>query len=256
MRLYERAVVITFGSVLTFWILHALLLHQQNLQFDIEPVASFLEMYGTLYGVTFAFALYVVWSQFNSVQSGIQQEADLLEDIYRMTLLLSDQISAKSLAQNLRNYVEALLGSEWMELSQGKTCAFSHDKFMELCYSLRSVPVTDVRDQAIYAQLLEAVNRLTRVREERVSASLTRIPKTLWLLLNFMSAVLLIGFLLLFLISHSQSNLAILVGTIIIAFIAFSIGLLLSIIKDIDNPFVGVWNVSPQPFRVLLDKMH
>lgn len=173
-----------------------------------------------------------------------------------MTLLLSDQISAKSLAQNLRNYVEALLGSEWMELSQGKTCAFSHDKFMELCYSLRSVPVTDVRDQAIYAQLLEAVNRLTRVREERVSASLTRIPKTLWLLLNFMSAVLLIGFLLLFLISHSQSNLAILVGTIIIAFIAFSIGLLLSIIKDIDNPFVGVWNVSPQPFRVLLDKMH
>jgi len=254
MRLYERAVVITFGSVLTLWILHALFPHQQNLQFDIGPVASFLEMYGTLYGITFAFALYVVWSQFNSVQSGIQQEANLLEDIYRMTLLLSDQISAKSLALNLRNYVEALLGSEWKELSQGKTCAFSHNKFMELCYSLRSVPVTDVRDQAIYAQLLEAVNRLTRVREERVSASLTRIPKTLWLLLNFMSAVLLIGFLLLFLIS--QSNIAVFVGTIIIAFIAFSIGLLLSIIKDIDNPFVGVWNVSPQPFRVLLDKMH
>ncbi len=252
MRLYERAVVITFGSVLTLWILHALLTNQQNLQFDIEPVASFLEMYGTLYGVTFAFALYVVWSQFNSVQSGIQQEADLLEDIYRMTLLLSDQISAKSLVLNLRNYVEALLGSEWKELSQGKTCDFSHNKFMELCYSLRSVPITDVRDQAIYAQLLEAINRLTRVREERVSASLTRIPKTLWLLLNFMSAVLLIGFLLLI----SQSNLAIFVGTIIIAFIAFSIGLLLSIIRDIDNPFVGIWNVSPQPFRVLLDKMH
>jgi hypothetical protein len=60
--------------------------------------------------------------------------------------------------------------------------------------------------------------------------------------------------LLLFLLSHS--NFAIFVGTIIIAVIAFSIGLLLSIIKDMDNPFVGVWNVSPQPFRVLLDKVH
>jgi len=254
MRLYERAVVFTLGSLSAFWVLYVLFLRWQNLHFGIEPVASFLEMYGTLYGVTFAFTLYVVWSQFNSVQSGIQQEADLLEDIYRMTLLLSDQISAKSLAQNLRNYVEALLGSEWKELSQGKTCAFSHDKFMELCYSLRSVPVTDVRDQAIYAQLLEAVNRLTRVREERVTASLTRIPETLWLLLNFMSAVLLIGFLLLFL--PSQSNFAIFIGTVIIAVVAFSIGLLLSIIKDMDNPFVGVWNVSPQPFRILLDKMH
>jgi len=253
MQLYKRAVVITFGSILALWVLH-LLFHWQRLQFSIEPVASFLEMYGTLYGIIFAFTLYVVWSQFNSVQSGIQQEVDLLEDIYRMTLLLSDQISAKSLALNLRNYVEALLGSEWMELSKGKTCAFSHDKFMELCYSLRSVPVTDVRDQTIYAQLLEAVNRLTRIREERLSASLTRIPKTLWLLLNFMSAVLLIGFLLLFL--PSQSNFAIFVGTIIIAAIAFSIGLLLSIIKDMDNPFVGIWNVSPQPLQVLLDKMH
>jgi predicted Co/Zn/Cd cation transporter (cation efflux family) len=116
------------------------------------------------------------------------------------------------------------------------------------------VPVADIRDQAVFSQLLDAVNRLTRVREERVTASLTRIPETIWLLLNFMSAVLLIGFLLLFLLSHS--NFAIFVGTIIIAVIAFSIGLLLSIIKDMDNPFVGVWNVSPQPFRVLLDKMH
>lgn len=254
MRLYERAVVFTVGSVLAFWVLYVFFPRWQNLHFGIEPIASFLEMYGTLYGVTFAFALYVVWSQFNSVQSGIQQEADLLEDIYRMTLLLSDRIAVKSLAQNLRSYVEALLGSEWKELSQGKTCSFSQSKFMELCHSLRSVPVADIRNQAVFSQLLDAVNRLTRVREERVTASLTRIPETLWLLLNFMSAVLLIGFLLLFLLSHS--NFAIFVGTIIIAVIAFSIGLLLSIIKDMDNPFVGVWNVSPQPFRVLLDKMH
>jgi len=253
MRLYKRAVVVTFGSVFTLWVLHALFSYQ-NLWFDIEPVASFLEMYGTLYGVTFAFSLYVVWSQFNSVQSGIQQEADLLEDIYRMTLLLSDRIAAKSLVQNLRSYVEAFLGSEWKELSQGRTCPFSQSKFMELCHSLRSVPVADVRDQAVFSQLLDAVNRLTRVREERVAASLTRIPETLWLLLNFMSAVLLIGFLLLFL--PSQSNFAIFVSTIMMAVVAFSIGLLLSIIKDMDNPFVGVWNVSPQPFRVLLEKMH
>ena len=254
MRLYKRAVVVTFGSVFTLWVLHALFSYQQNLRFDIEPVASFLEMYGTLYGVTFAFSLYVVWSQFNSVQSGIQQEADLLEDIYRMTLLLSDRIAVKSLVQNLRSYVEAFLGSEWKELSQGRTCPFSQSKFMELCHSLRSVPVADVRDQAVFSQLLDAVNRLTRVREERVAASLTRIPETLWLLLNFMSAVLLIGFLLLFL--PSQSNFAIFVSTIMMAIVAFSIGLLLSIIKDMDNPFVGVWNVSPQPFRVLLEKMH
>lgn len=254
MRLYQQAVGIAAGSILIFWVLHVALSRWLNMQFDIAPVAAFLAMYGTLYGITFAFTLYVVWSQFNSVQSSVRQETDVLEDIYRMTFLLSDRIAAESVARDLRGYVEAVLGSEWKDLSQGQTSLFSHDKFVALCQSLRSVPVADARDQTVFGQMLDAVNRLTRIREERLTASLTRIPSTLWNLLVFMSAALLIGFLLLML--PNPTNPALFVGTIIIALIAGSISLLLSIIKDIDNPFDGIWNVSPQPFHVLLDRMH
>ncbi|MCS7185974.1 MAG: DUF4239 domain-containing protein [Armatimonadetes bacterium] len=254
MRLFGQAAGVAVGSVLVFWVLQAILSRWLNFQFTTEPLSTFLEIYGTLYGITFAFTLYVVWSQFNSVQNGVKQEADVLEDIYRMTFLLSDRISAQSLAQNLREYVEAVLGSEWLNLSQGKDCPFTHDKFVTLCQSLRTVPVVDARDQTVFGQMLEAVNRLTRIREERLTSSLTRIPNTLWDLLVFMSVALLFGFILLAL--PDSSNPGVFVGTLIIALVGGSIGLLLGIVKDMDNPFVGIWNVSAQPFRVLSDKMH
>ncbi len=254
MRIWWQAIGIAVGGVIAFWVLQGILSGWLNFRFNTAPVATFLEIYGTLYGITFAFTLYVVWSQFNSVQNGVKREADVLEDIYRMTFLLSDRISAQSLAQNLREYVEAILGSEWLNLSQGRVCPFTHDKFVNLCQSLRAIPVVEARDQAVFGQMLEAMNRLTLIREERVTDSLTRIPRTLWSLLVFMSGALLLGFTLLVL--PDTSNPGIFVGTLVIGLVGGSIGLLLGIVKDMDNPFAGVWNVSAHPFRLLLDKMH
>jgi hypothetical protein len=85
MRLYERAVVFTVGSVLAFWVLYvsfpagktcisALSLLLPSLRCMAHSMASPLPLHFMSSGVNSI-----------SVQSGIQQEADLLEDIYRMT---------------------------------------------------------------------------------------------------------------------------------------------------------------------------
>ncbi len=215
---------------------------------DLHAVNAFLSIVSVIYSVLLAFCAFVVWSQFNAVQAQTRQEADALEDIARMSELLSDGPSVQQIRRKLNAYVESVLGSEWRQLTKGAHDAFTQQRFSELCQALRTVPVVDARDQVVFGQILEAVNRLTRVREERVTMSLTRIPPTLWAALLFLSGALLVSFCLL--PFHSLFT-----GALLAGLLGGGVGLLLGIVKDIDNPFQGIWNASPQPFQDLLEQL-
>ena len=69
------------------------------------------------------------------------------------------------------------------------------------------------------------------------SFSASRIPRTLWNMVVFVSVVVFGGFLALGV--HSLW-----LSLLMVAAVAGSITFLLSTLKDMDNPFTGVWNVS------------
>lgn len=75
------------------------------------------------------------------------------------------------------------------------------------------------------------------MRAARLSVSATRIPGTLWSLVLFASCVLFGGFLVL-----DVRSLPLSLG--VAAAVAGTMTLLLSVIRDMDNPFAGTWNVS------------
>ena len=55
---------------------------------DLEGLAALLQIIGTLYSVVYAFATYVIWGQFTSVENEIRKESGALKDL----LLFSNRL--------------------------------------------------------------------------------------------------------------------------------------------------------------------
>lgn len=55
---------------------------------DAEGLAALLQIIGTLYSVVYAFATYVIWGQFTSVENEIRKESGALKDL----LLFSNRL--------------------------------------------------------------------------------------------------------------------------------------------------------------------
>jgi hypothetical protein len=95
--------------------------------------------------------------------------------------------------------------------------------------------------------MLEIVTRASSHRDERLAVSAKRMPRTL------LFFVTLTAFSILFLLFFFPfGNLAL--GAISIALAAMLLYFANFVLRDLDNPFQGTWNVSVDPFNDLLAK--
>ncbi len=237
--IYARVV----GAVVVAALLKAAappLLLQNALHVEVHGIASYLDVLGALYSIVMAFVIYVVWDQFNRVQSGLAHEASALEDLCRVATQLSERDPANRIRGSAKQYMKTAASDEPERLGEGKTSAVAQDQFAALCQAVRGAELKADRDSLIYPELLRALARVSEARDARLAVSATRIPGTLWNLVRFMSVVLFAGFLVLDVGSF-------LLSLALVAAVAASMAFLLSVVKDMDNPFVGVWNVSYAP---------
>ena len=89
-------------------------------------------------------------------------------------------------------------------LARGEESTVARDQFAALLQAVRGADVTTGKDDVVFDELLRALARVMEAREDRLIVSATRLPGTLWNMVVFVSIV----------------------------------------VKDMDNPFAGVWNVS------------
>jgi hypothetical protein len=104
------------------------------------------------------------------------------------------------------------------------------------------------KDGVLFAELLRALTRVSDARDGRLAVSATRIPRTLWNLVLFASWTLFAGFLALGI--H-----AIPLAAGVSAAAAGTLVFLMSVVRDMDNPFSGAWNVSYEPMRSIAARL-
>lgn len=212
----------------------------EALHVDVHGVGAYLGVLGSLYGIIMAFLMFVVWDQFNRVQVGLAKEASALEHLCGVAGCLSEPGAVKRIRLQAKQYMKSTAGDEPQRLAKREHSAIAQEHFVALCRAVSGAEVKAERDRAIFDELLRALSRVTEARDERLGVSATRIPGTLWKLVVFVSFVLFAGFLVLGVRSPVLS-------LAVVAAVAGSITFLLSVIKDMDNPFAGAWNASYTP---------
>jgi hypothetical protein len=208
---------------------------------DVGGLGSFVTVFGTLYGIMSAFVVFEVWAQFNRTSSLVDQEALGLERLFRLTLYFRDTKLTRDMAKAITAYANKVIEGKFQKLGSGVRNKESGLLFRNISEVIREVKFDDEHDAIVYGQVLDHYGKLGQIRTDRTNQSLTRLPLLLKVFLYVTSGVAVVTF-----VAMPFANFV--YQAFVIAGIGFVIAMMISLVEDLDNPFVGNWNITPEPF--------
>jgi hypothetical protein len=219
---------------------------EQKFLIDAGGLSGFASIFGALWGIIVAFILFVVWSQFNNTSSYIDAEANALKQLYRLTICLKNEGAAKEICEAIKNYTKLVIEVGFKAVATGKRNPQASDAFSQIFLKIKDLQFNGEQDRLVFDHILKQFKELSDTRTKRLNESLNRLPVPLKVFLIISSFVVILAF-----IFPIFQNL--LVAVFVIIVLSGSAGLLLQVILDLDNPFVGYWNLTPEPFRRFLE---
>ena len=211
---------------------------------EAEGLNTLILLIGNIYAVMFAFVIFVIWGQFTDVENFIMRECNSLRDLLRFGEYLNRDAS-HTIRRAVTDYVHRALKSEWEALGERRRDRQTEKSFSELVDAVVEIVPSTPAEAVIHGRLIDVARRTGEHRDDRLTKSLTQIPPTLIRLVDTMaSALLLLVFVYPF--HHALAGLA------CFGLLAFVLFLANLVMRDTDNPFQGIWNVSSKPFSDLL----
>ena len=210
-----------------------------------EIASYFFLMIGTLYAVLIAFAIFVVWTQFQDAGVNLEREVNAVGDLSRMAAGLPEA-QHKQIHEALLNYIHAVLDDEFPAMADGRESPRTWAAVQQLMDAYTSVSVSDGKDQVFMAESLRHLNELSNYRRARLFTSRGTVPQLLWYLL-FGGGAILIAFTYFFgheSIAWQGAMTAALAGTL-----SFSLFLIVAY----NGPFDGTTRVSSAPYQMELE---
>jgi len=213
---------------------------------DAEGLAALLQIIGTLYSVVYAFATYVIWGQFTSVENEIRKESGALKDLLLFSSRLKEAVR-EPVVRAVKIYARAVVETEWSVLAGDEKTEKTDRLFHEVIASVTNVKPEDDTERIVYGRLLDIANQASTHRDERLSLSAKRMPGTLFLFVSLTACMIL--FLLFF---YPFRNVAL--GIVAVAITTMLLFFAHFVLTDLDNPFEGTWNVGSEPFGELITR--
>lgn len=209
---------------------------------DVGGLSAFLGVFGTLYGILAAFVVFEVWSQFNNVSGLIDKEGQGLERLFRLTLYFRDADMTQKMRTAIHNYASIVIQGKFQTVGSGKRNRETGLAFRHISEIIRDVTFDDDHDSIVFDQILDHYGDLGQIRTERLNQSLTRLPSILKAFIYIASVFALATF-----VFMPFSNPY--YGMLSVFIIGFLMAMVFHIVEDLDNPFKGRWNLTPEPFE-------
>lgn len=211
---------------------------------ETSSLGAFITAFGTLYGVVIGFVVVEVWSQNNEVQSKIDKEAKELENLQHAISYLRDSELSKRMNIATKKYIDSVLADKFRKLGSGQINSESDKNFLEIGNLIKDVKFDDPHDQVLFPNIFKLYTDLRATRNSLSSISLTRLPDPINLFIHATSFLLILSFLVM-----PFGN--VFYGMFTVYVLTFLVIFMHNIIEDLDNPFIGYWNVTSKPFEMV-----
>ena len=217
-------------------------LHTDLYLSDVGGLSTFIGAFATLFGLLSAFVVFEVWGQYNKTTLYVDKEAAGLERLYRLTLYFRDAKLTEKMQQVITKYANMVIAGKFQKLGLGERNNESGLTFREMSEVIQGIKFDDDHDQIIFDHIVSHYGELTEMRTERINQSLARMPALLKTFLYIAS------FLVTFCLAVMPfANIYYSLFTVFA--MSFVIVMIYFLIEDLDNPFVGNWNITPEPFE-------
>jgi hypothetical protein len=211
-------------------------------------VSSIIVPLSSLLGVLLAFAVFIVWQQFNTAQVTSEEEASNLAAIYWHAEELPES-ERQQMQELARSYARVVIEEEWPLMEQGQASSKAWDTVDELRRSIDGFEPGTSTEQTLHAREVELVDDVMNDRRLRLLQSREGIPPILWITL-IGGSVPLIGFIFLLGLNNVRAHLlplAMVTAIIVIGLIT---------IKSLEYPFSGDMRVEPSAFELVLNRFY
>ncbi len=209
---------------------------------DVGGIGTFATVFGTLYGIMAAFVIFEVWNQFSKTLELVNQEGQGLERLFRLTLYFKDNKLTQRMKRVIKDYASQVIEGKFGKLALGERNSKTGIVFRKIFQVIQDIKFDDDHDQIIFGHIVAHYGHLSEIRTLRINQSLERLPVLLKIFIYSASLVALITF-----IVMPFSNPY--YGFFTVGALGFILAMVYQLIEDLDNPFVGHWNITPEPFE-------
>ena len=142
-----------------------------------ELGGTFLQTFGSMYGVIAAFAIYVTWGQHNDTQMAIEREAVTLLELYRILGWFTTWLERDVVRTRLREYAEAVPRTHSLKPSSEK---FDEHRVIDVSMAkfLNHAPGS-ATEERLHGRALDLFHELNEAREHRITVSGLHLPEGL-----------------------------------------------------------------------------
>jgi hypothetical protein len=199
-------------------------------------------------GVVLAFSLVQADSNLRSAQAIVGREAIAVQTLDRTLLRFGGDPAIGQYRPMLDAFGRSQLRDEWPTFATKGRSPETDARYTALSRAVRTIEPQSRREEAIYAEMIKAMDDISDERENLIQDTGAQLPGFFWVVSG---SFVLLGLVLGGLAEASVTRATALSGT------AAGIGLLLSFVLIVDQPFQGQTAVKATPLeRVLMLNAH
>jgi len=209
-----------------------------------EVASFFFLMIGTLYAVLVAFAIFVVWGQFQEAGTNLEHEANQVGNLSRMSMVMPDPLRT-NIRNALLGYLNSVIDDEFPAMAAGRDSTRTWDAVQKIWDIYNTVQPDNPRMQIYLEQSITQLNGLCSSRRFRLFTSRGTVPPSLW-------GLLLVGGVMLIIFTYFFGHESIWSQAAMTAALAGVLAFSLFLIDTFDDPYSGVVHIATTPLQLEL----
>ena len=215
---------------------------------DGDRASGVFGVLATGFSVFLGFIVFLAFTSYDESKSGAEAEALVVVQQFETAQFLPPA-ARRQLSGELICYGRSVVGQEWPRMQAGSESGAVNPWGLALFRTMETVKPTTATEQSAYDKWLDLTSTREEARRDRVHASEGVIPATLWRVLYFIAAVIVV-YMLFFAYSGERAvTQGVLMGSVVAVMVATL--LLLSIL---DNPYrPGVSELRPVAMQQTLE---
>lgn len=206
-----------------------------------DIIGYIYQMLGVVYAVMLAFAVFIVWEQFDTTSTAVEREANTLVALYDIGRALPEPAGAR-LRGDVVNYARVVANDEWRQMALARSSDASQLALLQLTRFEREFEPAKNHETVLYDQAVAHIQDLNAFRRLRLQASRGQIPRPMWVLL-IGGGLFMVGFTAIFGATNARLHI------VLTAVLAAALGFTLFIIFALDTPYTGSFAITQEPFN-------
>lgn len=222
---------------------------------DMQTLEIFFSVFGLMYAIIVGLLIVEAHRRLRELSSAIESELNAIADIHDCLEYFDDSGQNLSVKEKITDSLCAYVKSMEKDLQRMKDTAgrFKIPRFRDrgirnLILYVDKLATKDKNDEHALGAMVSKICELTTSRTNRLESGEQCLPSGFYLLILFMSVIIVVGTLLLNVAGVWTHGLIIFATTIALA-------ALFLLLYDMDRPFIGSWTISTESLDHLREKI-